>query len=351
MSLLQIPRHCFTVLVFALLTPTIVCAQTSIEKEASWKPADRETIIAGFEKWLIESKVKEQPAKLVREYLGSTDATSQNLIEHVIRGLEIGDPDVSRFVQLLATAKPDEKIQTSNLLDNESCHSFVRDHVRLLYGRWLARNELSDESLGKLKQLEVENVLDPATLLYYRGLMEHQLLKPKDCIKTLKKLQENSDTLPRRYSVLAKLMLAVMQRLEEDSIDEISRMMGDIRRRTELNRSGTRVRGKEEDVIKKLDKLIKRLEEQQRQMQMAQSQGTIRPSSPADREQRIAGQGTGKVQSKRQTDGGQWGNLDPAQRDAALAEMSKDLPPHYRSVIEEYFRKLADQSTPDQGPE
>ena len=139
-------------------------------------------------------------------------------------------------------------------------------------------------------------------------------------------------------------MLVDMKRLEEDSLDEISRMMGDIRRRTELNRSGTRVRGKEEEVIAKLDKLVKKLEEQQRQMQMAQSQGSNRSSSPADREQRMSGQGTGKVRSKRQTDGGQWGNLDPAERDAALAEMSKDLPPHYRSVIEEYFRKLADKT-------
>ena len=347
MSLFQIPRA-LAILTLILLAPATLWAQTSIEKEATWKPADRETVVAGFEKWLIESDVQKQPAKLVRDYLSATEANSQNLIDHVIRGLEIGDPDVARFVQLLATAKPGTQIQTSSLLENESCHSFVRDHVRLLYGRWLARNELYDESLGQLQQLQVKDVLDPATLLYYRGLMEHQLLKPKECIKTLKQLQENKDELPRRYAVLAKLMMADMKRLEEDSLDEISRMMGDIRRRTELNRSGTRVRGIEEDVIEKLDKMIKRLEEQQKQMQMAQSKGSPRSGSPADREQRLAGQGSGNVRSKRQTDGGQWGNLDPAQRDAALAEMSKDLPPHYRSVIEEYFRKLADQTEKQQ---
>ena len=351
MSLLEFPRHCIAILIFAFLTPSFLSAQTTIRKESSWKPADRKTIIEGFEKWLLESDVEERPAKLVREYLSATEAGSQDLIDHVIRGLQIGDADVARFVEFLATANPEEPIQTSNLLDNESCHSFVRDHVRLLYGRWLARNELFDDSLNQLKLIEVDTILDPATLLYYRGLMEHQLLKPKECIKTLKKLQENADALPRRYTVLAKLMLADMKRLEEDSLDEISRMMSDIKRRTDLNRSGTRVRGKEEDVIKKLDKLIKRLEEQQRQMQLAQSQGTIRPSAPANREQSLPGQGTGKVRSKRQTDGGQWGNLDPAQRDAALAEMSKDLPPHYRSVIEEYFRKLADQTDQTQGRE
>ena len=344
MSLRHISLNVFAFLLLIGVAPAFLAAQNSIQKESSWKPADRETVVASFEAWLLDAEVEATSAKLVREYLHSNESASGDLIDHVIQGLEIGDPEVARFAEILASARPEDQIQTSGLLDNKACHSFVRDHVRLLYGRWLARNELFDESLGQLKQLEVENVLDPATLLYYRGLMEHQLLKPKECIKTLKKLQENAGALPRRYTVLAKLMLADMKRLEEDSLDEISRMMGDIRRRTELNRSGTRVRGKEEDVIKKLDKLIKKLEKQQQQMQMAQAQGTNRPSSPADREQRMAGQGSGKVRSKRQTDGGQWGNLDPAERDAALAEMSKDLPPHYRSVIEEYFRKLADRT-------
>jgi hypothetical protein len=36
-----------------------------------------------------------------------------------------------------------------------------------------------------------------------------------------------------------------------------------------------------------------------------------------------------------------WGNLPPKEREEALQQMSKDLPAHYRELIEEYFRKLA----------
>ena len=342
MSLRPIPHLCFA-LILAFLAPAISSAQESIRKESTWKPADRETTVARFETWLREAKIDERTAQLVRDFVASSDPNKGDSIDGVIQGIGIGDADVARFVARLAAAQRDEVILTSTLLDNEACHGFVRDHARLLYGRWLARNQLFDDALIQLKQLKVEDVLDPASLLYYRGLMEHQLLKQKECIATLKKLQENEEALPRRYAVLAKLMLADMTRLEEDSLDEISRMMGDIRRRTDLSRSGTRVRKKEQDVIKKLDKLIEDLEEQQRQMQMAQSGQNTAPASPADQEQRMSGRGSGNVRSKRQTDSGQWGNLEPAERDAALAEMSKDLPPHYRSVIEEYFRKLADQ--------
>lgn len=347
MSMRRIPKYCLVLLLVSFLVPALAIAQDSIRKEASWKLADRATIVASFERWLTEAKIDDRTAKLVRDFLASTEATVES-IDLVVEGIGIGDADVARFIEILASAQPDERILTSNLLENEGCHAFVRDHVRLLYGRWLARNELFDESLGQLQQINVDDVLDPATLLYYRGLMEHQLLKQKECIKTLNKLRENEEALPRRYAVMARLMLADMKRLEKDSLDEISRMMGDIKRRTGLNRSGSRVRKKEKDVINKLDKLIEELEEQQRQMQMAQSQGNMAPSSPADREQRLGGMGSGDVRSKRQTDGGQWGNMEPAERDAALAEMSKDLPPHYRSVIEEYFRKLADQTEKQQ---
>jgi hypothetical protein len=36
-----------------------------------------------------------------------------------------------------------------------------------------------------------------------------------------------------------------------------------------------------------------------------------------------------------------WGDLPPKEREEALQQISKDLPAHFRDVIEEYFRKLA----------
>lgn len=336
-------KPCFCLLLILTQVASLQ-AQDSIARKAAWTQPTPASIRAAFESWLEEAKTSPQSAAAVEAHVDSIDALNGTLVDPVMQGIELGDEEVSRFVEQLESAANHKDIQSSHLLENVAVPDFVSNHVRLFYGRWLAQHELFDESLEELKKLSVDEVLDPATLLYYRGLMEHQLLQPKACIKTLEKLLENSDQMPRRYSVLAKLMVADMQRLEQDSLDEISRLMGDIRRRTDLNRSGKRVRGQEEDVVNKLDKLIEKLEEQQRQMQMAQAQGSNRSSSPADREQRMSGQGSGQVRSKTQSDGGQWGNLDPAERDAALADMSKDLPPHYRSVIEEYFRKLADET-------
>ncbi len=174
--------------------------------------------------------------------------------------------------------------------------------------------------------------------MFYRGLMEHQLLRKDECLATLKTLMEHSGNLPRRFSVMSKMMMADIQPLEIDSLDEVARIMGDIRRRTSLYRSGQIVRDQEKDVVAKLDKLIEDLESQQNSQQQASGSS---PSKPMQDSLPSSGKGSGGVARKLQSDGGQWGDLPPAKRAAALAEMAKDMPPHYREVIEEYFKQLA----------
>ena len=55
----------------------------------------------------------------------------------------------------------------------------------------------------------------------------------------------------------------------------------------------------------------------------------------------LGGKGPGNVDPKDIGSKSGWGNLPPKQRQEALQQISKDLPAHYREVIEEYFRRLA----------
>ena len=315
---------------------------------ATWKPATSKKIVGEFRKWLSDSEIDKQTTGDVNEFLKKLDANNSDsspkseLIDDIVEALAIARPDINRVREALrlqrqGTRPPD----FSSLLDNPEEKDFLRNHIRLYYGRWLAQNEFYDESLAQLERLDVAKILDRPSLLFYRALMEHQLLKKEECLKTLSTLLENADSLPRRYDVLSKLMLADIKPLETDSLDEISRMMNDIRRRTDLSRSGKTVLKKEEEVIKKLDKLIEELESQQKSRAVTSS---VAPSSPMQDSWKAGGKGSGEVTSKQQIDGGDWGDLPPADRAAALAEMAKDMPPHYRAVVEEYFKRLAKEN-------
>jgi hypothetical protein len=41
-----------------------------------------------------------------------------------------------------------------------------------------------------------------------------------------------------------------------------------------------------------------------------------------------------------------WGKLPPREREANMRELTRDMPPRYREVIQEYFRKLSTQTNP-----
>jgi hypothetical protein len=54
------------------------------------------------------------------------------------------------------------------------------------------------------------------------------------------------------------------------------------------------------------------------------------------------GRGPGNVDPKRLKEvAAAWGNLPPKERAKAMQELTRDMPPRYREVIENYFKKLA----------
>jgi hypothetical protein len=220
----------------------------------------------------------------------------------------------------------------------------VANNLRLLYGRWLAGESLFDEALEQLDGLQPQDVVDPATLLFYQGIVHQRLLDREAGLKAIERLLTGVDHCPRRYTAVARLIQADLERLEVDSLDHIARRMGDVRRRLDLGRTGPTVRKIEDGVIESLDKLIKEMEEQQQQSSSAEA-NAVQSSSPARDSQPLGGKGPGEV-TKRDIGGGSgWGDLPPKQREEALQQIGRQFPSHYRDVIEQYFRKLASEGS------
>lgn len=224
---------------------------------------------------------------------------------------------------------------------------WLQDAVRLACGRAAAQRRLYDEGLETLAGLSVEQVCDPASLLFYRATCEHHLLMKESCLKNLNLLLGREEELPRRYVTLATLMRGDIEAVKEDSLDEISRMMRDVQRRLDLGRVGTKVRGEEQKIVDKLDKMIKDIEDKlKKQRQQKGSQSAKNNSQPSQMmpmdDSRIAGEnGPGDVDDKDIGSRSGWGNLPPAQRQESLQRLTEELPSHYRNIIEGYFRELS----------
>ena len=224
-----------------------------------------------------------------------------------------------------------------DVLKSEKLSPMARNNLRLLFGRWLARERLYDEALEQLAGMSTGDVADPASLLFYQSVVYHRLLKKDEALAAIEQLLGGTQV-PLRYRTVAELMKADIEPLEDESLDHIARRMDDVRRRLDLGRAGKKVLAVEDGVIESLDKLIKKMEEQRQQQQGGGGGGG---GKPAEDSRILGGTGPGNVTKKKIGDKTSWGDLPPKQRREAMQQISKDYPPHYREIIEQYFKRLA----------
>jgi hypothetical protein len=322
----------------AIFSTLILATQDELERDASWHMPDQQQISKTVDQWLETLEIAQPQKQSAQLALQSSIAQDREPLDTVMAVIAEAYPRCkSLIIQADLPANPLSPIEISQF-ETENLPAFATNHLRLFIGRWMVQNNFLDEALPHFEKLTTDDVLDPAALLFYKSIAQHGLLEKDECIENLEKLLENERLLPARFVSLGKLMLADIHALEKDSLSEISRLMNDIGRRQSLYRSGKVVRDIEDEVVKKLDRMIEELEKKRQQQQASAS---AQPSAPMQDSQIAGGKGAGKTDSKKIEPQGQWGNVSPEKRAAAMAEMTRDLPPHYRAIIEAYFRQLS----------
>ena len=275
------------------------------------------------------------------------------MLERLCATFALVDERAAALVALCSQPRPLEAVAAQAWLLDPETPSFVSDNLRLLYGRWLAQENLYDEAREQLAELGPQLVVDPATLLFYQGVVFHRLLEKGPGLQALQRLDRDVRNPPERYRALAGILVQDLSDLKDESLDHIARRMGDIRRRLDLGRPGPKTREVEDGVIASLDKLIEELEEQERQRQQQQQQssggGGAAPSSPAPDSGVLGGSGRGETTRRNLGNGDGWGELPPKERQEAMQQIGKDFPAHYRDVVEQFFRKLAGEGSADPG--
>ena len=269
------------------------------------------------------------------------DDPTTDRLDRFAASMALLDP---RAAGLVAVSERPE-LGDASWLDAASDERELHDVMALFHGRQLVRHGFFDEARVLLQHLEVEAACDPASLLFHRAACEHWLLDAEAGLASLDRLLEQAEAIPVRYERLARLMQADLQALEDESLDHIARRMRDITRRLDLGEAGPRTQTVQDGVIESLDKLIAKIEEQQQQQGEGGGAGSGAGGSggsrPMDDSQLAGGKGPGEVARKDLDEEGDWGDLPPHQREEALQQIAREFPPHYREVIENYFKRLA----------
>ncbi len=229
---------------------------------------------------------------------------------------------------------------SSPLLDNDHASKYFSNNLLAYVGTFLTQTEFFDEALVLFEKVQPQQLIDPASYFFHKAVCEHRLLKAKEGLATLQQLLENTSDVPVRYSTVAELMKSDLEKLKEKSLDEVSRMMSDVERRLKLGRGGAKVQKTEEEIVARLDELIKKLEQQQQQSQSQSGSGQA-PAEPLPDSIIKGSTAPGEVDERDIGKKAGWGALPPKQQTKARNLIDRELPPHYRNAIEQYLRKLA----------
>lgn len=322
----------------------VMAASDALQRDAAWQTPQRDVSIEILRDALTQQNAKPQLIEQAIELFAvSLEDAAVDRLDAFVTAAAQAVPAVAEILQAIGENPETSEDERLNKLATP-----LRSIVEAYMGRGLVRQRLFDEALPLLTDVEFATFIDPATLLFYRAACNHSLLHKKQTLEDLRVLLENDQQCPVRYARTAKLMLADIKPLEEDSLDEISRLMSDVERRLDLGRANDKVQQQEQAIIDKLSKLIDKIEQQQQQQQQQQSssggsgqaQGGGQ-SQPMQDSQAGGAQGNGDVDRRDLGNRDGWGKLPPAERQEALQKIGRDLPTHYRDAIEAYFRKLA----------
>ena len=281
------------------------------------------------------------------------------VLDKVAETLKIGSADAAKILNASAIADKDAPQAVPALIKEkkEGVSEFFRANLALAYARNLASARVYEEALEALESVDKpELIVDPSSFFFHKAVAEHALIKKEKAQKTIIRLLDDVQDAPDRYKMLATIMFIDMQAWKKDEKDlsNIVKLMDNSERRLDLGRGGKITQEIQKKIVFRLDELIKEKEAQAKGGQCnggncpgggkpgaSQGPGGNNPSSPMQDSNIGGGSGPGNVnEAKIKHYQDNWGKMPEHERARAIQELTRDLPPRYRVVIEDYFKSL-----------
>jgi hypothetical protein len=144
-------------------------------------------------------------------------------------------------------------------------------------------------------------------------------------------------------ALLTGLLLAAPAIAEDIKPDDIATKMGGVVDSLGKKQTGVPVQGEQKAIVRDLDELIAQLEKQCQQCRSGIK--VNRPTRGMD-DSRISGGKGGIGDLVDPNDSGKgWGKLSDRERDRILQSMTEGFPAEYRTVLERYYRRLAEEKS------
>jgi len=300
-----------------------------------------------LQQWLTLSRTDETTSKQVLELWVNRaevqDLNAEQTLDLLIDSFALADASVQQLVESCRSTG------TRKALDFEGARSdaFFRDHVSLYHARWLTQHRFYDEAIKMLESLDPENVVDPASLFFYRAVCRLRLLKPAEAGDDIALLLNNTLDAPSRFRAVAEMMKEEAS-VATEGLPQVAKLMSDVQRRLDLGDANEPVQNREDEVVAALDKLLEEMEKQKKQQQQSSGgQGQDQQNTPGTQgaaQSTIKGAAAeGDADRKELSENGSWGMVDKQAEAKARELIRQQFPSNFLDAISKYTRRVAEQ--------
>jgi len=283
-------------------------------------------------------------------------------LDKVADTLTLGSADAAKILGDARNTELPAPKEIPALVRDQKQPSFFRNNLALVYGKALSNRRIHEDALEVLnKNVKADQVVDPSALYFHKAISEHALLNKEEATRSINKIYECADA-AERYKMVALLMQLDMETWQEKGLTRIGQLMGTVERRLDVARGGPQTQKIEAEIVKRLDEEIKKIENQCKGSGSGNGEGcpsgapkdgsggkpgdTVQPSSPQKDSEGGNGKGPGKIDPKDyKGDPLQLGTLPEIERTKAMMRKIAELPPEKRKMIEDYYKKVANEGT------
>jgi len=277
---------------------------------------------------------------------------SRPIFDRTVESLLLGSSEAKAALDAARDQNLPAPTAVPGFLKDKNQDGFFRANIATAYAKALGGKRVYEEALDALKNVTPELVVDPSQYFFYKAVAEHSLIKKDEALGTIARMIDDVADTPDRYKMVATLIYFDMQNWSADRNDlsNIGRLMDNSGRRLDLARGGKETQDIQKKIIFSLDEKIKEMENQAKGNCNGGScpnggqkprGNTVNPTAPASDSVVMGGSGAGKVDEKQLRKlAEEWGKLPQAEREKAIQEISKDLPPKFKPMIEDYFKSL-----------
>ena len=339
---------------------SVSVSQTSAQQKlltpfGALEAADSKAVQTQARDWL--KNTRKADAATMQKFETLWQQQHRSVLDRLADSFALGDKQVA---QLLADARDPltpAPTEVPDLVSNSKQPKFVKNNLALAYSRALIQRRVYEQALGALSTINVEDVVDPASYLFHRAVCEHGMLQKDKANDSINRLLGDVLVSPERYKTVSILMLLDMQTWKNKDLGEIARKMDNIERRLDLARGGPKTQKLQKDVIRRLDEIIKKLENQAKNSsgkpcncpggggKPGSQPGNNGGNTPRPDSTPGGPSGAGKVDEKKFRDlAKNWGQMSERQREEALQPILEGLDTQSRQLIQNYFRNIAKKS-------